>query len=79
MDQDVKDARAKLAARFGNTQIGGKGKSCHTAKSLGLVSRNKHVTDRIMSRNPKKNEESRARQGRGERRQEAEVSTEEVR
>ena len=24
-DQSVKDARAKLAARFGNTQIGGKG------------------------------------------------------
>jgi len=25
MDQEVKDARDKLAARFGNTQIGGKG------------------------------------------------------
>jgi len=26
MDQEVKDARAKLAARFGaNTQVGGKG------------------------------------------------------
>ena len=24
-DQEVKDARAKLAARFGQTQIGGKG------------------------------------------------------
>ena len=24
-DKDVLDARAKLAARFGNTQIGGKG------------------------------------------------------
>ena len=27
MDQEVLDARAKLAARFGNTQIGGKGRS----------------------------------------------------
>lgn len=26
MDQEVLDARAKLAARFGATQIGGKGK-----------------------------------------------------
>ena len=25
MDQEVLDARAKLAARFGNVQIGGKG------------------------------------------------------
>ena len=27
MDQEVLDARAKLAARFGKTQVGGKGKS----------------------------------------------------
>ena len=27
MDQEVLDARAKLAARFGSNQIGGKGKS----------------------------------------------------
>ena len=26
MDQEVLDARAKLAARFGKTQVGGKGK-----------------------------------------------------
>jgi hypothetical protein len=26
MDQEVLDARAKLAARFGSSQIGGKGK-----------------------------------------------------
>ena len=32
MDQDVKDARAKLAARFGNTQIGGKGTQRRTKK-----------------------------------------------
>ena len=25
MDQEILDARAKLAARFGNSQIGGKG------------------------------------------------------
>ena len=29
MDQEVKDARAKLAARFGQTQIGGKGRYLH--------------------------------------------------
>ena len=29
MDQEVKDARAKLAARFGQTQIGGKGRCLH--------------------------------------------------
>ena len=32
MDQEVKDARAKLAARFGNTQIGGKGTQRRTKK-----------------------------------------------
>jgi hypothetical protein len=31
MDQEVKDARARLAARYDNpTQIGGKGKSAHS-------------------------------------------------
>lgn len=29
MDQEVMDARAKLAARFGQTQIGGKGRYLH--------------------------------------------------
>merc|ERR1719450_454208 len=32
MDQEVLDARAKLAARFGNTQIGGKGSQRRTKK-----------------------------------------------
>ena len=32
MDQEVQDARAKLAARFGNAQIGGKGTQRRTKK-----------------------------------------------
>merc|ERR1719316_1595402 len=32
MDQSVQDARAKLAARFGNTQIGGNGTQRRTHK-----------------------------------------------
>jgi hypothetical protein len=34
MDQEVKDARAKLAARFGQTQIGGKGRYLHLISVL---------------------------------------------
>jgi hypothetical protein len=38
MDQEVKEARARLAARYENpTQIGGKGKSAHYALSLSLI------------------------------------------
>lgn len=47
MDQEVKDARDKLAARFGNTQIGGKGTyspALYQFRSLGTQRRKKkHV------------------------------------
>jgi hypothetical protein len=48
MDQEVKEAREKLAARFGNTQIGGKGKSIMQLRSNSLLSgtqrrKKKHV------------------------------------
>jgi len=42
-DKDVKDARAKLAARFGNTQIGGKGKFLMFLTLLGTQRRTKKV------------------------------------
>jgi len=38
MDQEVLDARAKLAARFGSTQIGGKGKlPSHACRVQGEI------------------------------------------
>ena len=40
MDQGVLDARAKLRERFGNTQIGGKGKhELHSFAILNLLSK----------------------------------------
>lgn len=47
MEQEIKEARDKLAARFGNTQIGGKGTQNHTLYSY------------LLYRYPKKEEEAR--------------------
>lgn len=37
VDQSVLDARAKLAAKFGNVQIGGKGKLLSSAAAVCAV------------------------------------------
>jgi len=54
MDQEVAEARARLAARYGApTQIGGKGKSAHSP------SRVIEGTSYLVIRYSKKNQESR--------------------
>jgi len=65
MDQEVLDARAKLAARFGKTQVGGKGKfltASHTnfvpnIQSIWELSRDFDIHFCIVYRNPEKNQE----------------------
>lgn len=68
MDQEVKDARARLAAKFGETaQIGGKGKFLFFSKS-----------DRLL-RNSKKNQEEDPRSNSSYWRQEAQIILQEDR
>ena len=65
MDQEVLDARAKLAARFGKTQVGGKGKfltASHTnfisyIESIWEFPRDFDINFVFVFRNPEKNQE----------------------
>lgn len=85
MDNEVAEARARLAAKFGKAQLGGKGRSLLTLTVLAAVALARSLdwlfTLSIPCRYPEKSSEENGSQGRGSRlrRQEAQGSYQEVR
>ena len=86
MDNEVAEARAKLAARFGKVQLGGKGtsishgRSLGSARSLALAEHRRSYAVFYRDRHPEKSSEEDASQlaGRCHRGQEAQGSHQEV-